>query len=168
MECGSGRASLGTKSPVWSLGLLWRADADLLGLGSREYSLRLPLRGLARPDRRVGQSVGKQWPRKAWGCAQLWVSVGSETATAGRPARVRRARCAVGGRANDPESPKAPIVPQASLCVGSRLWVKGGGRRCGERVSLAPESRPTASSIDHLFRANSGHPRIAVTADRCP
>ena len=28
--------------------------------------------------------------------------------------------------------------------------------RCGERVSLAPESRPTASSIDHLFSATFG------------
>ena len=62
MERGSGRASLETKPSVWSLGLLWRAGADLLGLGSREHNLRLPLRGLARPDGRVGQSVGRQWP----------------------------------------------------------------------------------------------------------
>src|SRR5262249_30096944 len=32
---------------------------------------------------------------------------------------------------------------------GSRAAVA----RCGERVSLAPESRPTASSIDHMFSA---------------
>src|SRR5580700_7828786 len=39
-------------------GLLWRAvGADLLGVGPWECSLRLSLRGLARPDRRVGYSL---------------------------------------------------------------------------------------------------------------
>jgi hypothetical protein len=38
--------------------LLRGASADLLGLGSWECGVRLSLRGLARPDWRVGQSVG--------------------------------------------------------------------------------------------------------------
>ena len=52
---GVGLCSLGTKpsvrraGPVW-----WVAGADLLGLGSWECGLRLSLRGLARPDRRLG------------------------------------------------------------------------------------------------------------------
>jgi hypothetical protein len=36
---------------------------------------------------------------------------------------------------------------------------KAAVARCGERVSLAPESRPTASSIDYLFSATSEHKR---------
>jgi hypothetical protein len=42
----------------------------------------------------------------------------------------------------------------ADVRVGSRAAVA----RCGERVSLAPESRPTASSINHLFSASKRHP----------
>jgi hypothetical protein len=58
MEPGAGLCSLGTKPSVRRVELLWWAvSADLLGLGSWECSLRLPLRGLARSDRRVGQSV---------------------------------------------------------------------------------------------------------------
>src|SRR6516165_5193949 len=40
---------------------------------------------------------------------------------------------------------------RADVGYGSRAAVA----RCGNRVSLAPESRPTASSIDHLFSATS-------------
>jgi hypothetical protein len=40
---------------------------------------------------------------------------------------------------------------KSSVRIGSGAAVA----RCGERVSLAPESRPTASSIDHLFSARS-------------
>jgi hypothetical protein len=39
---------------------------------------------------------------------------------------------------------------------GSRAAVA----RCGERVSLAPESRPTVSSINHLFSAMCGRLRV--------
>jgi hypothetical protein len=41
-----------------------------------------------------------------------------------------------------------------NVAFGSRAAVV----RCGEGVSLAPESRPTPSSIDHLFSANCRHP----------
>ena len=47
------------------------------------------------------------------------------------------------------------------LVVASVRYVGLGSRaavmRCAERVSLAPESRPTASSIDYLFSANCRH-----------
>ena len=54
--------------------------------------------------------------------------------------------------------PRAESAPRCAsdLCVrrnvayGSRAAVA----RCDERVGLAPESRPTASSINHLFSAN--------------
>jgi hypothetical protein len=59
-ERGSGLGPLETKPPIRRLGLLWRAGADLLGLGSWECSLRLSLRRLARPDGRVGQSVARR------------------------------------------------------------------------------------------------------------
>src|SRR5262249_51550198 len=36
--------------------------------------------------------------------------------------------------------------------------------RCGERVSLALESRPTASSINHLFSAATGYVHRSNTA----
>src|SRR5215468_10103197 len=51
-----------------------------------------------------------------------------------------------------PDVERACRSPSGGLsdCFGSRAAVA----RCGERVSLAPESRPTASSIDHLFSAN--------------
>ena len=55
VEPGAGLRSLGGKPSVRRLGFLWRAaSADLLGLGSWECSLRLPLRRLARSDGRVG------------------------------------------------------------------------------------------------------------------
>src|ERR1700731_2219062 len=46
--------------PLWAWGpagvgsLWWAGGAHLLGLGSRRRGLRLSLRGLARPNRRVG------------------------------------------------------------------------------------------------------------------
>jgi hypothetical protein len=57
MERRAGACSLGATSSIRTAGLLWLAGADLLGLGSWERSLRLSFRRLARPDRRVGQSV---------------------------------------------------------------------------------------------------------------
>src|SRR5215469_3080228 len=53
---------------------------------------------------------------------------------------------------NGGHPPRLFSITVRRVCLGSRAAVA----RCGERVSLAPESRPTASSIDYLFSANSG------------
>ena len=40
---------------------------------------------------------------------------------------------------------------------------QGRGARAAGDVSLAPESRPTASSITHFFSADSGHPAYLLS-----
>src|SRR3984893_18248612 len=55
MERPVGATALGAKPFLWRVGSLWRAGGpNVLGLRSRERSLRLPLLRLARPNGRVG------------------------------------------------------------------------------------------------------------------
>jgi hypothetical protein len=70
---GAGAPHWGQNRRYGARGFQRRAGADLLGLGSGECSLRLPLRGLPRPDGRVGQSIDSSSPR-APGWIQLSVN----------------------------------------------------------------------------------------------
>src|SRR6516164_9357802 len=74
-------------------------------------------------------------------------------------ARVPRSSCAVSAKCQTTlRGVRCRDHLLADVSYGSRAAVA----RCGERVSLSPESRPTASSIYHIFSARfrRGGPKI--------
>jgi len=67
-------------------------------------------------------------------------------------------------------SSRVGALIQVATCTGwtAAIEARAAVARRSESVSITLVSRPPPTQSDYLMRANPRHPRIAVTADRCP